>query len=89
MSQDIVGRMLEDITRHDLHEVDIDTDNGDVVDEIKDEDENDVYVVNNYLDTDGNVKVDIDTDNADAVDNIKDEDDHETENDDNIDDEEE
>ena len=69
-------------------EVDIDTDNGDAIDDIKDEDENDVDVVNNHMDTDGNVKVDIDTDNDDAID-IKDEDDNENENDDNNDDEEE
>ena len=61
--------------------VDIDTDSGDAIGDIKDEDDNKNDAINNDMDTDGNVEVDIDTDNGDSIDDIKDEDENENDND--------
>ena len=55
-------------------DVKVDIDNGDAIDDIKDEDDNENDAINNDMDTDGNVDVDID--NSDAIDDIKDEDDN-------------
>ena len=68
-------KIKNDLETDDNVMVDIDTDSGEAIDDIKDEDDNKNDAINNDMDTDGNVEVDIDTDNGDAID-IKDEDDN-------------
>ena len=54
-------KIKNDLETDDNVMVDIDTDSGEAIDDIKDEDDNKNDAINNDMDTDGNVEVDIDT----------------------------
>ena len=63
-------KMLKEAINSDMDtdgNVEIDIDNSDTIDDIKDEDDNQNDAINNDMDTDGNVEVHIDTDNGDAI----------------------